>query len=669
MNLVPKFASDIAVSYRRAKRRKQKRKAMASLYANAGGLTETIKAMTMNSPARVDIDGQVYNAAIESALDPQRPRWEDYINLSRQSRSDSHLVSQIRNRLIKFRREKFAIVNYKTQAEDKEKTKLLKTSWFLALMHYFIETDLYRYTLLEFLIGENEEGIEELQVKLVPRQNIIPQKKEVLINLHDSEGIPIRELNRVVDLIGMERGYDDDLGLFEALIPDVVSKKGRRYDLNVYSETKGQPILHIATKQEKYRQQYIKNGSEAGKSRVLVTGKDDVVKNVVGQTGTEQNFYINDMEYLDKAMSKAVTGNTLSAEGTSRSQGEVHERLSNSYADDDMQLFYIWVNSKLFPFLNHRFGYNFSETDEFVFTRPLEEEKEKKEGKIKKSEEAIQDETKKRNLPEQDTATGARAGFELSTRSTSDLLAIVTRIIENVFKGKLSFGKLDKKLFEFIKKRLVKAIEQGYEQAVTGVDFDTPDGAMLQKLADNQAVFAAHKNLSFIQDLNRALIDHDGKLRSFAEFKREALKIHEQYNIHWLRAEYQQSVSAAQAARKWVEIEEQKDLFPNLRYVTINDSNVRPSHQTLHNIVRPINDPFWDSFYPPNGWGCRCWILQEDEEVELTPIKQTENLTLTDDEQRFYNNVGKTGKVFASHPYFSNASTKDKENIDKLLGE
>lgn len=27
-------------------------------------------------------------------------------------------------------------------------------------------------------------------------------------------------------------------------------------------------------------------------------------------------------------------------------------------------------------------------------------------------------------------------------------------------------------------------------------------------------------------------------------------------------------------------------------------------------MILPVDDPFWNSWYPPNGWGCKCWVRQ-----------------------------------------------------------
>ena len=45
------------------------------------------------------------------------------------------------------------------------------------------------------------------------------------------------------------------------------------------------------------------------------------------------------------------------------------------------------------------------------------------------------------------------------------------------------------------------------------------------------------------------------------------------------------------------------------RYVTAGDDRVRPSHAILDGTTLPKSDKFWNRFYPPNGFNCRCQAI------------------------------------------------------------
>jgi SPP1 gp7 family putative phage head morphogenesis protein len=71
---------------------------------------------------------------------------------------------------------------------------------------------------------------------------------------------------------------------------------------------------------------------------------------------------------------------------------------------------------------------------------------------------------------------------------------------------------------------------------------------------------------------------------------------------------FETNLRTAYAAGKWAQIERMKSARPYVRYVAVLDNRTRPAHRAWHGTVLPVDHPFWDTHYPPNGWGCRCTV-------------------------------------------------------------
>jgi len=65
---------------------------------------------------------------------------------------------------------------------------------------------------------------------------------------------------------------------------------------------------------------------------------------------------------------------------------------------------------------------------------------------------------------------------------------------------------------------------------------------------------------------------------------------------------------SAYAAGRWERFQRTKRTRPYLIYMTVGDEFVRTQHKAWHLHVYHIDDPFWKTHYPPNGWGCRCYV-------------------------------------------------------------
>jgi SPP1 gp7 family putative phage head morphogenesis protein len=76
---------------------------------------------------------------------------------------------------------------------------------------------------------------------------------------------------------------------------------------------------------------------------------------------------------------------------------------------------------------------------------------------------------------------------------------------------------------------------------------------------------------------------------------------------------YDVNVRQSYATGQWARIERNKARMPFLVYRTMHDERVRLSHQAWDGLVLPVDHPFWRTHYPPNGWRCRCHVIQLDQ--------------------------------------------------------
>lgn len=80
-----------------------------------------------------------------------------------------------------------------------------------------------------------------------------------------------------------------------------------------------------------------------------------------------------------------------------------------------------------------------------------------------------------------------------------------------------------------------------------------------------------------------------------------------------LKTVFDTNLRMAYATGQWENIERTKDALPYLVYLHTPSKNKkyeRKEHAALHGIVYPVGHPFWDTFFPPNGWGCKCRVRQ-----------------------------------------------------------
>lgn len=190
-------------------------------------------------------------------------------------------------------------------------------------------------------------------------------------------------------------------------------------------------------------------------------------------------------------------------------------------------------------------------------------------------------------------------------------------------------------------------LNEGFNKGTGKYSFGKDAGAdaALLELQRNMYRFSHAKTLTELQEMNRALYDGD-QIRSLSGFKEIVSGINSKYNRTWLETEYNTAKNSAEHARKWREYQADKKLFPNLKYMTVGDGRVREEHAVLNGTIKPLDDPFWSKYYPPNGWNCRCYTVQTAE--GSTPgLIEDETVPKT-----FIGNVAKDGVIFSKENMF-----------------
>ncbi len=232
----------------------------------------------------------------------------------------------------------------------------------------------------------------------------------------------------------------------------------------------------------------------------------------------------------------------------------------------------------------------------------------------------------------------------------STLSALVGDLAKRIYGGEeITF---DSDLLHHTAKPLVDGLQKGYGKSLVEVEYNSPDYKALENLTKNAFKFSASKDFHILQDMTNALRDGD-RVRSFDEFRAEVDKINVKYNQNWLRTEYNQAIAASQATARWQEFQENAKAMPFLQYQAVMDSNTRPDHQRLHGVIKRIDNPFWNTHFPPLGWGCRCEVIQlPGKNHKETPDGSFQK---PDVPPQFRENFGKKQQLFSDkHPYYQN---------------
>lgn len=242
-----------------------------------------------------------------------------------------------------------------------------------------------------------------------------------------------------------------------------------------------------------------------------------------------------------------------------------------------------------------------------------------------------------------------------------DTERLLNKALNNIYRKRGGTGYIEPDLFTLNNKPLQSGIDKTFKKA--GVEFGKRNEDFIDQFKHNAAVFACFKTHKEQTELARLMLNDQGDLRPWHDFRKEAESVIGNYNRKWLLTEYDTAVRAARMAANWKKFEERKHLYPNVEYMLSRSEQKRLKHKEWVGTILPLEHPWWDKHTPPSAWNCKCWIRQTRAEATDVPDDENDPIPLV-----FQNNPGKSAEfiVIDRHPYVTEATVSNRDVSDFL---
>ena len=610
-----------------------------------------------------------WNNASENAEHPSSPRRNELYDIYKKTMRDLHTKSEVGVRKLRVRGHP-----YKWTLKGKD-FSFTPGGWFFKLLNICLDTILWGHSLIEFdIVGREVTGI-----RLVPRAHVVPEQGIILVRITDRDGLPYRETDLGKYVLEIDTG---DFGLLYEISNHNIRKTGMERAWLEFGERFGLPIP--------YAKSAIANPAELAKIDDFLSKMGNgtwgrfpegvEVDFIESQNTDSYGVFLSYIRLKNEEITKAVLGQTMltNDNGTgSYSKAEVSERVADDILKDDKLFVGNFINNKLIPFLT-RFGIApeglLFEWDD-VSKLPIMEQWKIDQGLMQLGYTLpveylsqqygapvippintpianfrslpFQTAQKEAYTPFMKGLAVAKPAHRIEAYDSDAVAQSFEKMLLDLYEGRINKTEAYTQFADVLASTYHDAVQSGYG----AIQYGMKDVRMLSFLTKNLFLFSGAKSYGEITELRDLLTDDAGNPRGWNTFKKEAQNINNTHNLHYLRTEYNQAVASAQMASKWVQIRLESDVLPLLQYEAINDERTRAEHEALDGIVRPIRDTFWQTHYPPNGWGCRCSVRQlaEGEAVITKDLPDLPSL-----KPIFKNNVGINGIVFPQdHPYIS----------------
>jgi SPP1 gp7 family putative phage head morphogenesis protein len=221
-------------------------------------------------------------------------------------------------------------------------------------------------------------------------------------------------------------------------------------------------------------------------------------------------------------------------------------------------------------------------------------------------------------------------------------------MIKDIYNGNINVENLPIELYKSTANKLLSGVEAGAKIDYINFEFGELGKETALLLRENIYLFSGAKTFNYVLETQNLII-RDGKIIPYKEFEQLALAVDEKFNKRWLQVEYSDAQISAKNKLDWQNLQNSSEAFPLLRYVAFMDKNTSEICRRLNGIVKPTNDPFWNTYKPQNHYQCRCDLepLQSNEAVE-TNLNSKDLIKPTP----YFSNLDNDTIFNKLHPYF-----------------
>ncbi|MBS0212318.1 MAG: hypothetical protein JSR26_03940 [Proteobacteria bacterium] len=139
---------------------------------------------------------------------------------------------------------------------------------------------------------------------------------------------------------------------------------------------------------------------------------------------------------------------------------------------------------------------------------------------------------------------------------------------------------------------------------------------ILHEAHDHAFVVAGANRMDLLADFREAIDAAIANGETLEQFRTRFDRIVAQYGWdynggrNWRsRVIYETNMRQSYNAGRYAQLQELKKVRPFWRYKHADGEKYpRPLHLAWNNLVLSADDPWWDTHFPANGWGCKCYV-------------------------------------------------------------